>query len=80
MEVSLPGLIGAGVGLAIGWVDFKVVAGLVERKLRDTDRSSTSEEKAAFDRKVDKFRVAFFVATVCFFPVVGYILGRTIAG
>jgi hypothetical protein len=77
---NLPGLIGAGVGLVIGWVDFKIVAGLVERKLRDTDESATRDEKDAFEKKVRLFRLAFFVATVCFFPVVGYILGQTIAG
>ncbi len=80
MELSLPGLIGALVGLALGYVDFRVVAGVVEGKLRKLDRSAGPDEKAVFERKIRAMRVVFLVMTVGVFPVVGYLLGVTVAG
>ena len=78
--VSPAGLIGALFGLLAGWVDYKIVGGWVERKLRETDRSQTAVEKADYERRIGLFRRFFLVATVGTFPVVGYLVGRTIAG
>jgi hypothetical protein len=80
MEISFPGLIGALVGLAIGYVDYRVVGGVLEGKLRKLDRSSGPAEQQAFERKIRILRVVLFVMTVLAFPVVGYWLGITIAG
>jgi hypothetical protein len=44
--VSPAGPIGAFLGLIVGWLDYKVVGGWVERKLRETDRSQTAADKA----------------------------------
>jgi hypothetical protein len=76
---SLAGVIGALLGLILGWVDYKVVGGFVERKLRDTDRSTTAAEKADYERRIGWFRRFFLVSTVGMFPIVGYLLGRMIA-
>jgi hypothetical protein len=78
--VSPAGMIGALVGLIAGWLDYKIVGGWVERKLRETDRSRTAAEKADYERRIAWFRRLFLIATVGVFPVVGYALGRTIAG
>jgi hypothetical protein len=78
--VSYAGLIGAALGLILGWVDYKVVGRIVERQLRATDRSTTAAEKADYERRIGWFRRIWFVATVCAFPVVGYFLGRAIGG
>ena len=81
MEVVSPaGVIGALAGLIVGWVDYKVVGGLVERKLRDTDRSQTAAEKADYERRIEWFRRFFLLATVGVFPIVGYFLGRAVTG
>ncbi|HZB39106.1 MAG TPA: hypothetical protein VE443_14045 [Beijerinckiaceae bacterium] len=78
--MSTAGLIGAAIGLILGWLDYRIVGGLIEGKLRATDRSETPAEKAEYERRVEWFRRLFFVATVCVFPVVGYFVGRAIAG
>ncbi len=78
--MSLAGMIGALVGLIIGWVDYKVVGGFVERKLRDTDRSQTATEKADYERRIELFRRFFLLSTVGVFSIVGYLLGQAIAG
>jgi hypothetical protein len=79
MEISFPGLIGALIGLAIGYVDYRVVGGVLEGKLRKLDRSSGPAEQQEFERKIRILRVVLFVMTVLAFPIVGYWLGITIA-
>ena len=78
--VSLAGVIGALLGLIVGWVDYKVIGGWVEKKLRETDRSQAAAEKADYERRIGLFRRFFLLSTVGMFPIVGYFLGRMIAG
>lgn len=80
MDVSVPGLIGALVGLAIGYVDYRVVGGVLEAKLRKLDRSQGAAETAQFEGKLRILRIVFFAMTVLAFPLVGYWLGVTVAG
>ena len=80
MELSTAGLIGAAVGLVLGWVDYKVVGGFVERALRRTDTSTTREEKDDYERRIGLFRIVFLVGTMGFFPILGYLLGRLLFG
>ena len=78
--VSPGGAIGALLGLIVGWLDYTVVGGWVERKLRETDRSQTAAEKADYERRIAWFRRLFLLSTVGVFPIVGYFLGRAIIG
>jgi hypothetical protein len=80
MEFSVPGLIGALVGLAIGYVDYRVVGGVVVARLRKLDRSSGPAEREEFERKIRILRAVLFAMTVLAFPIVGYWLGITVAG
>ena len=75
---SWAGLIGALLGLIVGWIDYKIVGGIVERKLRDTDRSQTAAEKADYERRIGLFRRILLTLNVTVFPIVGYFMGRTI--
>ena len=74
------GLVGAVLGLIVGWIDYRLVGGWVVRKLRETDSSATVAERADYERRIEWFRRLWFMATVVPFPFVGYWLGRTIAG
>jgi len=80
VELSVPGLIGALVGLAIGYVDYRVVGGVLQAKLRKLDRSQGAAETAEFEGKLRILRIVFFTMTVVAFPLVGYWLGVTVAG
>lgn len=80
MEFSTAGLVGAAAGLILGWVDYKVVGGIVERALRRTDKSTTAEEKSDYERRIRLFRIVFLVGTVGVFPILGYLLGRALFG
>ncbi len=78
--VSPAGAIGAVLGLILGWLDYKVVGGWVARKLKETDRSETAAEKADYERRIVLFQRWFLLSTVGAFPIVGYLLGRAVAG
>jgi hypothetical protein len=78
--VSPGGAIGALLGLIVGWMDYTVVGGWVERKLRETDRSQTAAAKADYERRIAWFRRLFLLSTLGVFPIVGYFLGRAIIG
>jgi hypothetical protein len=80
VEVSIPGLIGAALGVILGYVDWRVVGGVVEGRLRKLDRSSGPAETATFERKLRMLRAVLFVGTVITFLVIGYLLGVTISG
>jgi hypothetical protein len=77
---SPAGLIGALIGLVIGVVQFKFIAGVVEGSLRRTDRSQTPAERADYERRIRWFRRLFFVEAIAVLPIIGYLVGRAIAG
>ncbi|MHB2169233.1 hypothetical protein [Alsobacter sp. R-9] len=78
--VSIAGLVGAAVGLGLGWIDYRVVSGVVVGRLRKLDRSQTPQEKDEFERRIRILRGVLFVLTIGAFPVIGYLLGVTVAG
>ena len=57
-----------------------MVGGWVARKLKETDRSQTAAEKADYERRIVLFQRWFLLSTMGAFPIVGYLLGRTVAG
>ena len=78
--VSPAGVIGAVLGLIVGWIEYRIVGRAVVRKLRDTDRSQTPAEKADYERRIQAFRGIFLALTLGTSLVAGYFLGRGIAG
>jgi len=78
--LSPAGLVGAAIGLAIGWIDWRIVGRVVEGKLRQLDRSATPAERLDFERRVRWFHRLLALATIGFFPVLGYWLGRAVGG
>jgi hypothetical protein len=51
MEVSRKGEVGVFVGLVVGLVNYGgVIISVVERKLRELDRSQNQEERETFER------------------------------
>lgn len=68
MEFPPAALVGAVVGLVIGYVDFKMVAGVVRTKWQQ--RFGTERQ-----RELDWVQFGIFAVTVIGFPIVGYLLG-----
>ncbi|WP_439575497.1 hypothetical protein [Phreatobacter sp.] len=74
------GLIGALIGAGIGWVDYRIISGILTRKLRETDRSTTAAERADYERRIVLAQRLLLVITVPVFAGIGYWLGRTLGG
>jgi hypothetical protein len=80
MGLSIPGLLGAALALALGLVNYRLIVSVVGTKLRALDRSQTAEERATFERKLVLLRRIVLWTDIIVFPFVGYFVGRTIAG
>jgi hypothetical protein len=80
MGISVAGLIGAAVALAIGLLNYRVIVSPLEGRLRAIDRSETAEERATFEQKLRLMRRIILWTDVVVFPIVGYTVGRLIAG
>jgi hypothetical protein len=80
MDLSLWGQIGALVGAGLGYVNFRVIIGIIEPRLRALDRSPTAEERNAFERKMVLFRRILFVLEIAIMAGVGYFVGTWFGG
>jgi pheromone shutdown protein TraB len=80
VEYSLPGFIGAFVGVVIGVINYGVVIAFVEARLRKLDRSQTQEERDEFERKISLMRRIVLTIDIVAFSAVGYWFGRTVGG
>jgi hypothetical protein len=80
MGLSLWGQIGALIGAALGFLNYRVIIGILEPRLRATDKSATAEERNAFERKVVLLKRIFFTFEVVLLGAVGYYIGVLLGG
>ena len=80
MAFSLPGLIGAFIGIVLGVMNYAVIVGFTEKRLRALDKSETAEAKAEFERKISLMRRIILGTDIVVFGAIGYWFGRTIGG
>ena len=80
MELSLPGLVGAFVGLMVGWINYAFIVGIVTGKLRQLDKSETPTERAALEAKLGLMRRIILGIDIVVFSSVGYWFGKTVGG
>jgi hypothetical protein len=80
MGLSLWGQIGALVGATFGFLNYRVIIGILEPRLRATDKSPTAEERNAFERRIVLLKRIFFAFEVVVLGVVGYYVGTLLEG
>jgi hypothetical protein len=80
MELSLAGLLGAFLGTVLGVINYAVIVGFVEHRLRALDASQTPGEREEFERKISVMRRTILGIDVVVFASVGYWLGKTFGG
>jgi hypothetical protein len=80
MELSLPGLLGAFVGTVLGVINYAVIVGFVESRLRALDKSETAAEREEFERKISIMRRTILGLDIFVFVGVGYVVGKTLGG
>ncbi|WP_068316296.1 hypothetical protein [Polycladidibacter hongkongensis] len=77
--VSVPGLIGAALGLVLGLLNRAILLGRV--KMRSEALAQHSPEKLArWQQSLPALRLAIFVLTLIGFPIVGYLAAAQMAG
>ncbi|MEX0590111.1 MAG: hypothetical protein WD207_03395 [Xanthobacteraceae bacterium] len=80
MDLSFCGQIGALAGAALGYLNYRVIIGILEPRLRSLDKSATAEERDAFERKIVLLRRIFLTLEVAILAGVGYVLGSWFGG
>jgi hypothetical protein len=80
MELSLAGLLGAFVGCVLGVINYAVIVGFVEGRLRALEKAQGAAERAAFERKISLMRRIILGVDIVLFAAVGYWFGKTMGG
>jgi hypothetical protein len=80
MELSLAGLLGALVGTVLGVINYAVIVGFVESRLRALDKSQPGAEREEFERKISLMRRIILGIDIFVFAGIGYWFGKTIGG
>lgn len=70
-----PYVAGAIIGAVVGYFSYVFLMSMLEPRLRATDQSKTSEEKAEFERKLGLLRTILLVAEVGFLGAAGFVIG-----
>lgn len=78
MELSLPGLIGAGIGLVVGLIDYGLIAMLIRRAVEKANGGPVVERSQA--ARLDRIMKVVFVVNALVFAGLGYWFGSTIGG
>ena len=75
IALSHPELIGALIGFVLGYIDYKIVIGVVQMRLKRVHADDMSPDLTQFERKLKVLRVVIVVMTLGAFPVIGYLVG-----
>ncbi|MCK7611225.1 hypothetical protein [Roseibium sediminicola] len=78
MSVSLAGVIGAAVGLYMGWLDWKILKGMLQAA--ETKNRQAGGDGGAAARYRALWSALIFGVPVIGFPVIGYLAGSMLAG
>ena len=80
MGLSLWGQIGALIGVMLGYLNFRVIIGILEPRLRALDKSANADERASFERKMVLLRRIFFTLEIAILGFIGYMVGSMFGG
>ncbi|MEJ1161405.1 hypothetical protein [Prosthecomicrobium sp. N25] len=78
MDLSLPGAIGAGVGLAVGLIDYGLIAMLIRRAAEKANGGAVVERSQA--ARLDLIMKVVFVVNCLVFAGLGYWFGAAVGG
>ena len=78
MSISIAGLIGAAVGLYVGWLDWKILKGMLQAA--ETKNRQAGGDGGAAAKYKTLLGVVIFGVPVIGFPVIGYWAASQLAG
>ena len=80
MTISLAGVVGALIGLAVGWLDWKMVSGILRQKHVANSMTLPAAERAKAERRLGLILKGVFMLCFVGIPLVGYLTGAAIGG
>ncbi|MEP1930722.1 MAG: hypothetical protein ABJJ37_05540 [Roseibium sp.] len=78
MMISLPGLIGAAIGLYVGWLDWKILKGILQAT--ETKNKQAGGDGGVVARYRAPLGVLIFGIPVIGFPIIGYWAASALVG
>jgi len=78
VSISIAGLIGAAVGLYVGWLDWKILKGMLQAA--ETKNRQAGGDGGAAAKYKTLLGVVIFGVPVIGFPVIGYWAASQLAG
>jgi hypothetical protein len=80
MTWSLWSVAGALVGAVLGYVNFRVIIGILEPRLRALDKSSSAAEQEAFEQRLVWLKRIFLALEILVVGAIGWFAGSLIGG
>jgi hypothetical protein len=80
MDYSVAGLIGSGVGLAVGLTSYFLTVPPLEKRLRAISPTETPEQRQDLEFKLGVMRRLILTMDILVFGLGGYWLGKTVGG
>ncbi len=78
MSISLAGVIGALVGLYVGWLDYRILKGMLQAA--ETKNRQAGGDGGALAKHRALLRALIFGVPVIGFPIIGYWAASLLAG
>ena len=78
--LSLGGFLGAIAGTAIGAINYAITVPLIEKRLRELDKSETAAQRQELENKISLMRRLILGIEVLFLGGLGYWLGMRYLG
>ena len=73
-------LAGALIGAVLGYVNFRMIIGILEPRLRTLDKSQTVAARADFEQRIVWLRRIFLTLEIAVLGAVGWFAGSLIGG
>ncbi|MCW2309299.1 hypothetical protein [Rhodobium gokarnense] len=80
MPFSLAGLVGALVGLGVGWLDWRMLSGILRARHVQKSMAMPKDEAGRAEKRLNGILAAIFVLCFIGIPLVGYWTGVAIGG
>jgi hypothetical protein len=80
MDLSLGGLIGSVLAILVGMTSYFLTVPVIEKSLRRIGPTDTPEQRQDLETKLGVMRRLILAADVVVFGLIGYWLGKAVAG
>ena len=80
MDVSLAGLIGSALAIVAGMTSYFLTVPFIEKRLRELGPKDTLEQREDLESKLGIMRRLILTMDVVVFGLVGYWVGKAVAG